>query len=132
MITSNTSSLRRTALIALGCALSLAPITALKAADLQPLAVDKAPSLPVTTSCEKKAGVEGAAYVLSLKNVSKDALKVSAKVLLSVASHGMNKTRDVAEQVIAPGKTVTIADLAAQDKVVVTAEGFAPLEVSIP
>jgi hypothetical protein len=124
-----------TALIALGCAFSLAfvPISA-KAADdtaaLQPLA-DKAPSLPLTATFEKVSGAENGPFVLHLKNVSKDAIKASAKVLLSVVVHNTNKARVVPEHVVAPGEVWTIADLAALDKVIVTAEGFAPLELTV-
>lgn len=140
MIIPNASSHRlalgRTALLALGCAFSLAlvQIPARGAADtatLQPLA-DKAPSLPVTSAFEKVAGAEHGPYVLKLTNTSKDALKVSVKVLLSVAFHAEAKARNLPEQAIDAGKTWTVADLSAQDKVIVTAKGFAPLELAVP
>jgi hypothetical protein len=140
MITSNTSStcsaICRTALIALGCAFSLAivPTPALKAADAAAVQTltDKAPCLPLTAAFEKIAGAENGPYVLKLTNVSKDPLKISTKVLLSVAFHGSTKTRDVPDHVIDPGQVWTIPDLAATDKVTITAEGFAPLELVVP
>lgn len=140
MSISNTSSIRsaacRIALLALGCAFSLALVQmpALKAAalaTLQPLA-DKAPSLPLTATFEKVTGVESGPYVLKLTNVSKDALKVSAKILLSVAYHMESKARIVPAHVIDPGQVWTILDLAATDKVIITAEGFSPLELVVP
>jgi hypothetical protein len=140
MSISKTSSARsaacRTALIALGCALSLALVQtpALKAADPaapQAPAV-KAPSLPVTATFEKVAGAESGPYVLNLKNVSQDALKVSAKILLAVAFHMDSKARIVPAHVIDPGQVWSIADLAAGDRITLTAEGFSPLELTVP
>ncbi len=131
------TALCKTALIALGCALAFAivPTPALKATEssaLQPLAAEKGKSLPVTTSFEKVKGGESGPYVLKLKNVSKDALKVSAKVLLSVAFHADSKARKVPEHVIEAGQVWSIPDLAAADKVIITAAGFDPLEVVVP
>ncbi len=140
MITSNNhpvrSATRRTALIALGCVfgLALVQVPAMKAAGtatLQPLA-DKAPSLPLTATFEKVTGTESGPYVLTLKNDSKDALKVSAKVLLSVAFHAEAKARNVPEHAIDAGQTWSIPNLAAQDRITVTAKGFAPLELTVP
>jgi hypothetical protein len=130
-IASQCSSLSRNALIALGCALSLAliPVSALKAADT---AAPQAASLPVTAKFEKSASAEkGPPFVLTLTNTSKASLTVSAKILLSVVAHSETKARKVPAHVIAPGESWTIADLAAQDKVTVTAEGFAPLELTV-
>jgi hypothetical protein len=140
MSISNTSSTRsaacRTALIALGCACSLAIVQmpALKAADpaaWQPLA-DKAPSLPLTATFEKVTGAERGPYVLKLKNVSQDTLKVTAKILLSVAFHMGSKHWDLPEHAIDPGQVWSIPDLSAGDKVTLTAQGFAPLELVVP
>ena len=139
MIIPNTSSTRsaacRTALIALGCAFTLALVSmpALKAADAAavPPPADKAPSLPLTATFEKGTGAERGPYVLKLTNASKDALKVNAKILLSVAFHGDSKARNLPEHVIDPGQTWIIPDLAAADKVIITAQGFAPLELTV-
>jgi uncharacterized protein YcgI (DUF1989 family) len=92
---------------------------------------DMAPKLPLSASFEKAAGAENAPYVLTLTNDSKDTVKASAKVLLAVAFHAESKARNVPEQVIEPGKTWTIADLAKGDRVVVSAEGFAALELTV-
>jgi hypothetical protein len=91
-----------------------------------------APALPVTTSFEKVAGVEGAPYVLTVKNTSQDTLTVTAKVLLSVTFHAENKARNLPPQGIDAGKEWKVSDLSADDKVILSAPGFAPLEVTVP
>ena len=126
----------RTALLALGCAFSLAlvPISTMNAADtatLQPLA-DKAPSLPLTATFEKVTGGEKGPYVLKLTNSSKDSIKVTAKVLLAVAFHADSKARNIPEHAIGPGQVWSISDLVATDKVIISAAGFAPLELTVP
>jgi hypothetical protein len=138
MIT-NTSSPRsaacRIALIALGCAcLAIVQMPALKAADAAattPMAI-KAPSLPLTATFDKVVGAEKGPYVLKLKNDSKAELKVTAKILLSVAFHMGSKHWDLPEHVIASGQVWSIPDLSAGDKITVTAEGYAPLELVVP
>ncbi len=92
-------------------------------------AADKAP--PLTPTIEKVASTEKPPFVLKLKNDSKDALKVSAKVLLSVTAHNGDKARTVPAAVVAPGQVLTIADLAALDVVIVTADGYAPLKIDV-
>jgi hypothetical protein len=77
-------------------------------------------------------GGENGPYVLKVKNTSADTLKVSAKILLAVAFHADNKAKLVPEHAIAAGDTWSIADLAAADKVILTATGFAPLEIVVP
>lgn len=93
---------------------------------------DKAAKLPVTTTFEKKGTGEGPQYVLNVKNDSKADLKISAKVLLSVVVHNTDKARNVPAHVVAAGETWTIPELAAMDKVILTAEGFEPLELVVP
>ena len=119
------SSTRRHALLALACAfvLSLVAIPALQAADKP---------LPVTATFEKVASTEGTPFVLHLKNDSKDTLKLSGKVLLSVVNHAMDKARAVPEQSVEAGKVMTVSGLSGDDKVIVSAAGFAPLEVKVP
>ena len=129
MINSHTlpvrSSTRRHALLALACAfvLSLVAIPALQAADKP---------LPVTATFEKVASSEGTPFVLHLKNDSKDTLKLSGKVLLSVVNHAMDKARALPEQSVEAGKVMTVSGLAGDDKVIVSAAGFAPFEVKVP
>lgn len=88
-------------------------------------------ALPLTPTITKVASTEKPPFVLTLKNDSKDTLKVSAKVLLSVAAHNADKARHVPAEAVAPGGTMTIADLAALDVVVVSADGYAPLKVEV-
>jgi hypothetical protein len=124
MTTSHTVKLSlRLMALALGLVLLGAP--ALRAADA-------APALPVTTSFEKVTGAEGAPYVLTIKNTSQDSLTVTAKVLLSVTFHAENKARNLPAQTIDAGKEWKISDLSADDKVILSAPGFATLEVTVP
>lgn len=119
------SNSRRSALLALACAFALALVSA---PALQ--ASDKA--LPLTPTFEKVTGVEGAPFVLHLKNNSKDSLKVSGKVLLAVVHHAMDKARVLPEHSVEAGAIMTIKELSADDKVILTAAGYAPLEVKVP
>jgi hypothetical protein len=115
---------RRSVLLTVACAfgLMLLPLATLQAADKP---------LPLTPTFEKAASGE-APFVLKLKNDSKDTLKLSAKVLLSVVNHAMDKARLVPEQSVEAGHALTIKDLTADDKVIVSAAGYAPLEVKVP
>ena len=126
----NSTSLRSVlALLALGCAVVLAPV--LKA-DTVTSSVRADMALPVTTSIAKVTGSEAGPFVLTVKNTSAADLKVTAKVLLAVAFHADNKAKHLPEQKIAAGGTWAIADLAAQDKVVLSAEGYTDLTVVVP
>jgi hypothetical protein len=126
----------RIALLALACALALValPSSALRAADApaSPPAADKAPNLPLVPTFDKVASGESGPYVLNLKNVSKDTVTASAQVIASVTFHATAKTRTLPEHAIDPGQVWTITELAATDKVIVSAKGFAPLEVTVP
>jgi hypothetical protein len=119
------SNSRRSALLALACAfvLSLVSVPALQAADK---------ALPLTPTFEKITGAEGAPFVLHLKNDSKESLKVSGKVLLAVVHHAMDKARVLPEQALDAGAVLTVKDLSADDRVILTAAGHAPLEVKVP
>ncbi len=130
------SAIGRTTLIALGCALTLsaAQFQTAKAGETPALRSldDQAPSMPLTATFDKGTDPDSGPYVLNLKNVSKDAIKVSVRIHLSVAFHANNKNRSVPDHVIDPGQVWTITDLAAGDKITVTADGFAPLELTVP
>jgi len=119
------SSTRRHALLALACAfaLSLVSVPALQAADK---------ALPLTPTFEKVASTEGTPFVLHLKNDSKDTLKLNGKVLMAVVNHAMDKARALPAETLDAGKVWTVTQLAADDKVIITAAGFAPLEVKVP
>lgn len=92
-------------------------------------AADKA--APLTATFEKVAMADHPPYVLKLKNDSSETLKVSAKVLLSVAAHNADKARMVPAEEVAAGATMTVKDLAAMDKVTVMVEGYANLELEV-
>ena len=123
------SSVRRIA-FALGCVFSLALVSA-QAADVsaQPRA-DKAAALPVSSTFTKVDGAKGP-YVLSLKNTSAKTLKVSVAVDESVKSHSKPRQR-THDHTIEAGQAATVEELAAHDKIVVSAEGFEPLTLVVP
>jgi hypothetical protein len=91
----------------------------------------KAPALPLKASFEKVTGNDKGPFVLKLKNKSKAAVNVTAKVLLAVAFHGEDKARHIPAHSIEAGQVWTISDLVAEDKVILTADGFAPLELVV-
>jgi len=122
-------------LLVLGCAfgLALAQLSAAPAsASLQTLA-DKPASLPLTATFEKGPASEtGGPYVLKLTNTSATAVTASAAIVASVSSHASAKNRTVPAHTVEPGAVWAISDLASGDKVTVTADGFAPLELTVP
>ncbi len=94
---------------------------------------NQAAALPMKAKFVKsKSATAEAPYVLHLKNTSKQPLTVSATVNTSVPVHNRPKTREVPAQVVEPGKMIMIENLAAQDTVTVTAEGFEPLKLTAP
>ncbi|MEO6006355.1 MAG: hypothetical protein ABIZ04_00690 [Opitutus sp.] len=99
---------------------------------LQPIA-DAHAALPVTASFEKKAtaGERGGHYSLNLKNTSDKTLKVTVAIVESVTSHARPKNRSVPEHALKAGDSWSVDDLSPSDKVTVTAEGFAPLEMTV-
>jgi hypothetical protein len=121
----------RAALAALG--LALLPTAAVRAASAPAVNAldDKAPALPLTSSFAKVDGEDGP-YVLSLKNTSDSAVKVSAKILLSVYFHADSKAKNIPVHTIEAGQVWTIPGLAANDKVTISGDGFAPLELTVP
>jgi hypothetical protein len=92
---------------------------------------DKAPALPLSASFAKADG-EAGPYILSLKNTSDSAVKVSAKILLSVYFHADSKAKNIPVHTIDAGQVWTIPGLAANDKVTISGDGFAPLELTVP
>src|ERR1700753_1309684 len=69
---------------------------------LQRLATEKA---PLKSHFEKKATTDGAPYTLTLTNTSSKSVKVTIKVLLSVAFHADNRARNIPEQSIEAGNS---------------------------
>lgn len=119
------STLCKSALLALGVALSLVVVPAVTMH-----AETAAKSLPLTHAFAKVEGEHGP-HTLKLTNTSHDALKVHVKILLSVYSHASDKAKKLPEETIAAGKDWTITNLAALDKVIISAEGYAPLELEV-
>jgi hypothetical protein len=96
-------------------------------------AVAEKPALPLKASFEKDtSGKNEAPVILHLKNDSAAELTVSAHIDLSVVVHNRPKTREVPAQKVAAGATLTIDNLAPEDKVTLSAEGHAPLVVAVP
>jgi len=116
----------------LGLALAFAPALHAASDDATAKASDKAQALPLTATFAKDKNAEGPPYTLTLKNVSAHAVKVKAKILLAVAFHADNRAKNLPEHAIDAGKDWSIPGLAAQDKVILTAEGYAPLELLVP
>jgi len=134
MNTSTSSSFRVGAVLALGLALATAFVSApaLRAqADSTPSAAANLPSLPLSASFAKASSGDDAPYVLTLKNESTSSVKACAKIVLAVAFHADSKAKMVPAHAIGPGETWTISDLAKGDRVVISADGFAPLQLSV-
>lgn len=93
---------------------------------------DKAPALPLSATFTKNASSDAGPYVLTLLNTGKSTLTVSGKVQLAVQSHAGLKTRDIPSHAIEAGKDWAISDLSAGDKVTLTADSYAPLELTVP
>jgi hypothetical protein len=132
MKTSANSTLRR--LVALACLAGL-PFVAVsvRAADdtaAQPRA--DAAALPLSHTFSKVESASGTPFVVTVKNESKASLPLSGHVLLSVVNHAMDKARKLPDHTLEAGKTWAITDLAADDKVILSAPGFAPLEIRVP
>lgn len=111
------------------------PATHATPTSLQPLAdaAKKATPLPLSTSFEKGTpGENGGPYALKLQNTSKSSLTVSATIIWSVASHNRARTINLPPREIVAGDTWTISDLAAEDRVILSADNFEKLEVKVP
>jgi len=129
-------ALSRGALIALGCAFSLAIVDVPKSRAGVPAAVlqpryDNLPALPLSGTFEKEDGDNGP-YGLVLKNTSGNPIRASGRVFLNVASSANRKTRDIPEHVVERAETWTIYALSSGDRVTIEADGFTPLALTVP
>jgi hypothetical protein len=131
----NASNIIKMSLGALSCAFALALVQSPAARAANSAAMnaldDKATALPLAATFAKTEGEDGP-YVLSLKNTSDSSVKVSVKILLSVYFHADSKAKNIPEHAIDAGQVWTIPGLAANDKLIVTGAGFAPLELTVP
>lgn len=99
---------------------------------MQPLA-DKAAPLPLkVTFRQSHKGEDAGLFTLRLKNTSEQSVTASASIVVSVPVHNSPKIREEPAQEIKPGKTWSIKQLASGDKITVKADGFEPLEVTVP
>lgn len=104
------------------------------ASDAKKMATDAASAMMASSlkTSFTKDGSGDAPMVLHVKNGGAKAVKVSGKIVSSVAVHNQDKTRDVEEQTVAPGGEITIKDLAPEDTVTLMTEGSAPVVVKVP
>jgi hypothetical protein len=123
--------LSRTLLVS-ACLLAAAvvQVSQLSAATTSTVATDKAPA-PLKAKFEKTKGATGPAFVMKLKNESKQALEVTVTVYLSVFAHNQDKARHLPAHVIPAGETWSVGELAALDKVKVATTAYAPLELEV-
>ena len=95
-------------------------------------AADEKPALPLKATFEKAtSGKNGAPMIVHLKNESAQAITVSGDIALSVVVHNRPKSREVPAHKIDAGATMTLDNLAPEDKVTLKAEGYAPLVVVV-
>jgi hypothetical protein len=124
---------RGLALIIAAGALALAVIPAQIRADNETATLAEKAVLPLKVSfANDTSGKNEAPMIVHLKNESSQALVVKGHIDLSVVVHNRPKSREVPQQTIEAGATLTIDDLAADDKITLSAEGFAPLVVVVP
>jgi hypothetical protein len=114
-------------------AFALVSVFAVLAGPSASAADEMMPALPVKASFGKGTpGENGGPYALTVTNTSEKALTVSATVIWSVASHNRPKTLELPAHEIAADGTWVIDDLAAEDRVILKAEGYASLELKTP
>jgi len=112
---------------------ALTSITHAGPAELQPLADKAAAKLPVTgTFAKGTPGENGGPYALTLTNTSSEKLTVNATIVWSVTSHNRANTIKLPAKELAAGASWTINDLAAEDRVLLSAEGYENLEFKTP
>jgi len=87
---------------------------------------------PVSATFEKNAAAttEGP-YVMTLKNTSDHAIKVSVHVDEDVTAHNRPKARDLGPKELAAGATWKIDNLAAGDKVTVSGDGIDTMKLTV-
>ena len=86
---------------------------------------------PIVASFDKSTDADKGPYILTLKNNGDHTIKVTVEIQASAASHNdaKNKTK---KHSIKAGQAWTVSNLAAGDKVNVTADGVSPLALTVP
>lgn len=117
----------RPALFALGCAIAIvvAPVLRADAA----ATAQEAKALPVAVQFKSDKGPKGP-MVMLLKSSLKEDLKVHVKVEQSVVTHNRPKTIEL-DLTLRPGAKAAVYELAIQDAVIVSAEGYEDLKVKV-
>lgn len=111
---------------------SALPTSAAESKPAEHPTADKAAKLPVEHAFEKNTtGDDKGLYTLMLKNTSAKSLKLTLAVEESVVSHNRPKNRTVSVTVDA-GSSVKNGAFAAHDKITISAEGFAPVTLTVP
>jgi hypothetical protein len=121
------------ALFALFSAVLAFSSSSLQAADApasQAAATASTAEAPLSATFEKTSS-EKTPYVLHLKNTSDKEVTASGRILLASAFHSEAKAKAIKEHKVGAGKTWTIKNLSADDKVQINAEGFAPLQLTV-
>jgi hypothetical protein len=134
-----TPFLRRFAAMVLSSALAAIALPTLTTAADDPPAdppaspEKKLPALPLTATFGKGTpGENGGVHALTLKNTSDKAITLNATIHLSVLSHSRAKTIVLPPHEIVAGGTWVINDLSFDDRIIVSAEGFAKLDLKTP
>lgn len=104
-----------------------------RGADFQPLAEKSAPQLPLSgTFARGTPGQNGGPYVLTLTNTSNQKLVVSGTIVWSVTSHNRANTIKLPARELGAGESWSIDDLAAEDRVILEADGYEKIEFTVP
>ncbi|HEY9155496.1 MAG TPA: hypothetical protein VIM69_10215 [Opitutaceae bacterium] len=119
------STLALSALLALGTVAARADTPAPAAA------ATSQSSGPLVATFDKSTDADKGPYILTLKNNGDHTLKVTAVIQPSTASHNDTKEKTKKHSIKA-GQSYTISNLAAGDKVNVSADGVAPLALTVP
>ena len=130
----NPTLIRRLLVLACVAGLPFVAVSVHAAGDAasQPRADQPLPALPLSHTFEKSPDGGATPFVVNVKNDSKATLKLSGHVLLSVVNHASDKARKLPDHSLEAGKTWTITELTADDKVILSAAGYAPLEIRVP
>ena len=86
---------------------------------------------PLVATFDKATDTDKGPYVLTLKNNGDHTLKVTVEIQYSAASHNDAKDKTKKHHIKA-GQSWAVSNLAAGDKITVTADGISPLALTVP